>query len=178
MKAIKPPGKFRIFIFGESAALGDPEPAYGAGRYLEVLLRDRFPSADMEVVNVAFTAINSHVIAPIARDCAGQDGDVWIIYMGNNEMVGPFGAATVFGAQSPPVMVVKCLAAIQETRVGQLFASWARKSGRSGKASSWRGMEMFLENRVPPDSRKKAKVYQNFQQNLDDILEAGLAAEG
>ena len=45
MKAIKPPGKFRIFIFGESAALGDPEPAYGAGRYLEVLLRERFPSA-------------------------------------------------------------------------------------------------------------------------------------
>ena len=43
------------------------------------------------------TAINSHVILPIARECARRDGDLWIIYMGNNEMVGPFGAGTVFG---------------------------------------------------------------------------------
>jgi hypothetical protein len=32
MKAHKPAGAFRIFILGESAAMGDPEPAYGAGR--------------------------------------------------------------------------------------------------------------------------------------------------
>jgi len=30
--AKKPPGTFRIFLFGESAALGDPRPAYGVGR--------------------------------------------------------------------------------------------------------------------------------------------------
>ena len=28
----KPPGTCRIFVFGESAALGDPEPAYGFSR--------------------------------------------------------------------------------------------------------------------------------------------------
>ena len=39
----KPPGTYRIFILGESAAMGDPEPAYGAGRYLEALLRERYP---------------------------------------------------------------------------------------------------------------------------------------
>ena len=43
MKAEKPPGTCRIFLFGESAAMGDPRPAYGVGRYLEVLLRERFP---------------------------------------------------------------------------------------------------------------------------------------
>ncbi len=41
--ATKPPDTVRIFIFGESAAMGDPQPAYGAGRYMEVLLRQRFP---------------------------------------------------------------------------------------------------------------------------------------
>ena len=45
------------------------------------------------------TAINSHAILPIARECARRDGDLWIIYMGNNEMVGPFGAGTVFGSR-------------------------------------------------------------------------------
>ena len=120
MKAIKPPGTFRIFIFGESAAMGDPEPAFGPARFMEAQLRARFPDAKFEVVNVAFTAINSHVILLIARECARHDGDLWIIYMGNNEMVGPFGAATVFGRRAPPAPYVRFLTAIQATRIGQL----------------------------------------------------------
>ena len=98
MPAQKPVGTFRIFILGGSAALGDPEPAFGAGRYLQVLLRERYPSEKFEVINVAMTAINSHSVLPIARECARHQGDLWLVYMGNNEMVGPFGAVTVFGA--------------------------------------------------------------------------------
>jgi len=41
--------------------------------------------------------------------------------MGNNEMVGPFGAATVFGAKAPPLGFVRLNLAIQKTRVGQLL---------------------------------------------------------
>src|SRR5260221_11982544 len=63
-KPKKPLGTFRIFLFGESAALGDPRPAFGAGRYLQVLLRDRYPDRRFEVICVAMTAINSHVILP------------------------------------------------------------------------------------------------------------------
>ena len=37
----KAPGTTRIFVFGESAALGDPRPAFGAPRYLQALLRER-----------------------------------------------------------------------------------------------------------------------------------------
>ncbi len=174
MKAHKPPGTFRIFIFGESAAMGDPEPAYGAGRYLEALLRNKYPEIKFEVVNVAFTAINSHVILPIARECAAQDGDAWIVYMGNNEMVGPFGAATVFGRQAPPLAYARLALAIQQTRVGQLFSAWAQKiNGRAVQSPSWGGMQMFLNNRITPDDPRKQVVYQNFRGNLDDILKAG-----
>ena len=123
MPAQKPPGTYRIFILGESAAMGDPEPAFGAGRYLEALLHERFPRAKFEVINVAMTAINSHAILPIARDCARQAGDLWIVYMGNNEMVGPFGAATVFGTQAPPWPFVRLNLAIQQLRLGQLLAA-------------------------------------------------------
>ena len=58
----------RVFMFGESAAEGDPEPAFGMPRLLEVLLEGRFPGRDFEVINAAVTAINSHAILPIARD--------------------------------------------------------------------------------------------------------------
>jgi tetratricopeptide (TPR) repeat protein len=177
MPVHKAAGTYRIFIFGESAAMGDPEPAYGAGRYLEMLLRDRFPGVKFEIVNTAFTAINSHVIVPIAQECARRDGDLWIIYMGNNEMVGPFGAATVFGMRAPPLIYVRLALAIQQTRTGQFFTALARAiNHRGAKSTSWGGMQMFMQNQVSPDSPLKENVYRNFQKNLEDILQAGLGS--
>jgi len=174
MKAHKPAGTLRIFVFGESAAMGDPEPSFGPSRHLEALLRLRHPQSQFEIINVAYTAINSHVILPIARECAEHDGDLWIIYMGNNEMVGPFGAATVFGAQSPPRGYVRLSLALQRTRVGQLGRSLAARLQKSSAAPSWQGMQMFLNNQAPPDSPKRAAAYQNFAGNLDDIVATGL----
>ena len=35
----KPPGAVRIFVFGESAAFGDPQPRFGLPRLLDALLK-------------------------------------------------------------------------------------------------------------------------------------------
>jgi tetratricopeptide (TPR) repeat protein len=175
MAARKPADTCRIFILGESAAMGDPEPAYGTSRYLEALLSERYPKTHFEIVNLGITAINSHVILPIARDCARHDGDLWIIYMGNNEMVGPFGAATVFGAKAPPLEMIRLNLAIQKTRLGQLLINVGRKlKGGNANAPSWGGMEMFVGNQLPADDPRKEVVYQNFSRNLHDIVKAGL----
>jgi tetratricopeptide (TPR) repeat protein len=174
MRATKPPGALRVFILGESAALGDPRPQFGAGRCLEVLLRERFPGQDFEVVNTGVTAINSHVILPIARECARRQGDLWIVYMGNNEMVGPFGAATVFGRQAPALSVARLTVAIQRARLGQLLLHLVRRLNQPPTEAPWRGLEMFQENKVPPDDPRRQVVYRNFARNLQDILEAGL----
>jgi hypothetical protein len=174
IEPVKPQNTYRIFIFGESAAQGDPEPAFGAGRYLEELLKTRYPGVNFEVVNVAITAINSHVIVPIARECAHYQGDLWIIYMGNNEMIGPFGAATVFGAKAPPWPAVRLNLAIQKTRVGQLLMDLERKfKSRQNGPQVWGGLQMFLGNQLSPDDPRKTAVYGNFQRNLQDILRAG-----
>ncbi len=175
IEPVKPAGACRIFIFGESAAQGDPEPAFGAGRYLEALLRERYPGVNFEVVNVAITAINSHVILPIARECARYNGDLWIIYMGNNEMIGPFGAATVFGAKAPPWPVVRVGLALQTTRVGQLLMDLENRfKGSAGRPDTWGGLQMFQGNQLAPNDPRKEVVYKNFQRNLRDILRAGL----
>jgi tetratricopeptide (TPR) repeat protein len=176
MPARKPADTYRIFVLGESAARGEPEPPYAASRYLETLLNERFPNTHFEVINLGITAINSHVILPIARDCAHADGDLWIIYMGNNEMVGPFGAATVFGAKAPPLGFVRLNLAIQKTRVGQLLVDLGRKlKGRSSNAS-WGGMKMFLGNQLRADDPRKEVVYRNFERNLNDIVKVGLGS--
>ena len=174
-EAQKPADVRRIFVLGESAAMGDPQPAYSASRYLDVLLRERFPGEKFEIINLGITAINSHVIREIARDCAARGkGDLWIIYMGNNEMVGPFGAATVFGTRAPPLAAVRFNLAVQKTRIGQLFFSLMRRVRGGAKNTSWRGMEMFLENQIRPGDPRKETVYRNFEANLTEITQAGL----
>ncbi len=171
----KAPGTFRIFILGESAAMGDPAESFAPDRYLETLLREKYPERKFEIINTAVTAIDSHVILPIARECAAQEGDLWIIYMGNNEMVGPFGAATVFGRRAPRLPYARLAIALQELRLGQWFTDIGRRfTGGKPDGAAWGGMEMFLSNEIPPGSPMRETVYQNFQQNLNDIVRAGL----
>jgi tetratricopeptide (TPR) repeat protein len=172
MLADKPAGTYRIFLFGESAAYGDPEPAYGVGRFLEALLAIRYPESDFEVVCTAITAINSHVIVPLAREIRHHDGDLWIVYMGNNEMVGPFGAGTIFGTQAPSRAFVKTLLRIRSTRLGQVLTRMAESVRKQqGVPESWRGIEMFSQNKLGHDDQGRLQAYRNFRENLYDIVD-------
>ena len=174
---IKPAGTVRIFVFGESAAYGDPQPDFGLPRMLEALLSKRFPDWKFEIVNAAMTAINSHAILPIARDCAHHDGDIWVIYMGNNEVVGPFGAGTVFSPGAGNLTLIRAGLALKATRTGQLLGeslTWLHR--RQDTERGWGGMAMFLGNQVRGDDPRMRAVYANFKQNLEDILDAGRRA--
>jgi tetratricopeptide (TPR) repeat protein len=170
----KPRDTVRIFVFGESAAFGDPQPAFGLSRVLQATLSLRHPGMKFEVVNAAMTAINSHVIVPIARDCARAGGDIWVVYMGNNEVVGPFGAGTVFGPQAPPLPFIRASLALKATRLGQLIDA-AREQWQTAPAdkSEWGGMSMFLNQQVRADDPRMTNVYRNFERNLADIIRAG-----
>jgi len=176
--AQKPPDTFRILLFGESAAYGDPEPAYGAGRHLEVLLRERYPGTDFEVVCTAMTAINSHAILPIARECARLEGDLWIIYMGNNEMVGAYGAGTVFSSKAPQLGMVRAILALKTTRIGQLMDALIRGMQSDGSApDTWGGIDMFSKNQLRHDDPGRLTAYENFRGNLEDMLRIGQQAD-
>jgi len=164
---------FRIFLIGESAAQGDPDPTYGMGRYLQVLLRERYPGTDFEVVCVAMTAINSHAILQIARECAGLEGDLWLVYMGNNEVVGPYGAGTVFGAQAPPLWLIRASLALKRMKIGQAMEALLAHFKREPAQKSWGGMKMFMEHQVRFDDPARLRVYRSFERNLEDILRAG-----
>ena len=94
--ARKAKGTCRVFVLGGSAAAGTPDPAYGFPRLLSAMLQHRDPAARFEVVNAAMTAVNSHAARLIARDLAAAEGDLFVVYLGNNEVVGPYGPGTVF----------------------------------------------------------------------------------
>ncbi|HEY5909761.1 MAG TPA: tetratricopeptide repeat protein [Verrucomicrobiae bacterium] len=170
LAATKPAGSVRIFVFGESAAMGDPAPAFGFGRQLEVMLQARHPERTVEVINVAMTAINSHVMREIARDCAGLGGDCWIVYAGNNEVIGPYGAGTVFGRQAPPMMAVRLALTLKRTCLGQWIGGLRRQPNLPER---WEGMELFLNQHVSLGDPRLERVYQNFSANLEAVIDRG-----
>jgi tetratricopeptide (TPR) repeat protein len=175
--ADKSTNTFRIFVLGESAAAGEPDSSYGFARYLEVLLRDRYPGVDFESVCVAMTAIDSSTILPIARECARHQGDMWCVYMGNNEMVGPFGAETSYGLRAPSRAVIHTILAVKATRTGQLLDSLIRRFRNSSAPKQWGGMKMFLNGRIGYDDPARLRAYSNFKGNLDDILQSAQTAQ-
>ena len=171
---IKSSNTVRIIVFGESAALGDPQPRFGLTRMLQAMLELRYPDTCFEVVNAAIVAINSNVILPIARDCSRANADIWVIYMGNNEVVGPFGAGTVFGQQAPPLPLIRANLALKTTRIGQLIDALHSKIRKPPPdKSEWGGMEMFLNQQVRMNDPRMGKVYDHFSRNLADIIKTG-----
>lgn len=169
----KPSDTIRVFVFGESAAYGDPQPRFGLPRMLDAMLSARHPDKKFEVVNAAMTGINSHVIRPLARDCTEAHADVWVIYMGNNEVVGPFGAGTVFGNQAAPLPLIHALLALKSTRTGQLLDTFRQSAQKSAGTGEWEGLKMFVNYKLAETDPRVQADYRNFNQNLEDIIAAG-----
>ena len=162
--AEKPTGTFRIVVLGESAAMGDPEPAFGFSRYLEVMLSERYPSMKFEIVNTGSVAINSHVVLPIAKGLVRYRPDVFIIYSGNNEVVGPYGPGTALTSTGMSLPIIRSSIFYHSTRIGQLLT----KVGTPKK--DWGGMAMFLDKQVRANSPLMKYAYANFEQNLRDTI--------
>jgi len=122
----KAPGTYRIFVLGSSAAMGDPEPSFSFARILESMLRSAYPGTRFEVVNAAITAINSHIVRGIAEDCARLEPDLFIVYEGHNEVIGPFGPAGVFTSFLRHESLIRAVIWLKGTRTGQLISALGR----------------------------------------------------
>jgi tetratricopeptide (TPR) repeat protein len=171
VSAEKPFNSLRILVFGESAAMGDPEPAFGFSRVLRVLLEARYPGRRIEVVNTAYPAINSHVIREIARDGGRAQADFWVVYMGNNEVLGPYGLTTAFGARAPRWLTIRAGLLLRELRTGQLLGELAARLGPPANLRA--SQENLTKNPVERDDPGLARVYRHFEQNLTAIISAG-----
>lgn len=168
----KPEGSVRVVVLGESAAQGVPAPEFGFAPQLGAMLRARFPGKKVEVINTGIVAINSHVVLQIARQMAQFSPDLFVVYAGNNEVVGPYGPGCAYLSQMPPLPVIRMSVWVRATRTGQLLASLVGRLRGSGEASAWGGMAMFARDAVRGDDPRLEAVYANFAGNLNGIVEA------
>jgi len=166
----KPSDTYRVFVLGSSAAMGTPDPAFCFGRMLRVMLLDAYPGANFEVVVTAMAAVSSHAVLEIAKDCAKYEPDLFIVYLGNNEVIGPYGAGTVFAPLSRSLLLIRLSIALRATRLGQLVTNiveWLSPDSSSLKV--WQGMEMFVARQIRADDPRLKIVYQHYQNNLRSI---------
>ena len=167
----KPAGSFRVFVIGESAAMGVPEPGFALGPQLQAQLRAAYPGRKIDVFDFGITAIDSDVIRDIVQQAVDFQPDLFVVYMGNNEVVGPYGPSSAVATHMPPRWLARLSLWTRETRTGQLVQRLVRGlSARGRDFKDWRGMETFQGNDVAADDPRMKAVYANFAANLADIL--------
>jgi Tfp pilus assembly protein PilF/lysophospholipase L1-like esterase len=159
----------RVVVMGESAALGDPDPAYGLARMLQAMLEPMY-TGRVDVLNAGLTAINSHVMRRIARELPALQPDAVVIYAGHNEVVGPFGPSAV---QLPSTRAPQLTMTLRGTRLGQLASGWLTGPGRR---RGWTGMRQFLDRQVTEDDPRLAAVYAAWRTNLAETIRLARAA--
>lgn len=170
----KPKGTIRIFILGESAAMGTPDPSFGFARILEIMLRSAFPNERFEVINAAMRGINSHVIIPIARECAGLAPDLFVIYMGNNELNGLYGPKTPVTFLGRHPALIPAFHRVKQTRTTQLLRRVLKANPEAARTKRKPPTaEFFREHRTALDDPEREHVYRNFRRNLEQICGYG-----
>lgn len=173
LSASKAPGATRIFLLGESAAMGTPDPSFGFGRILEAMLRERFPERKFEVVNAAMRGVNSHIIRRIAQECAQREPDLFILYMGNNETIGLHAPEPRGFHVTKHLWLLRTIQAIKRTKIGQAVEALAARGPAADPAERPKQtMDYFRAHRLAADHPRRQAVYDNFKANLDDICEA------
>src|SRR4029077_12648344 len=124
-----------------------------------VMLRNYCPQTRFEVINTSMTAVNSNVILPIAHDCAEQSPDLFILYIGNNEVVGPYGAAGVLGPTVPRLELIRAAIRVQEKQTGEFIANLVNSRKGRNAPRSRNGMIMYSECQVRDGDPAMERVY-------------------
>ncbi len=175
---IPPPsqGIPRIAVIGESAAQGYPLQKIGLGSLLEGILEIQHPGQRFDFINACMTSVNSHVLEEVVTEVAALRPDVSVIYMGNNEVVGPYGPGTPFSSGLHTPWMIWLDKKLRATCTFQLVEHVYLFLAPAGRPRSWEGFDMFDELHVPADSSALAPVYAAFEQNLRSILDRLLSA--
>ncbi len=168
--AEKPGNVRRIFIVGESAAMGFPAESFAFGNLLRAMLSLQYPELKFEVLYAALTGVDSNALVVFAREIADYEPDLVVVYSGNNELIGPYGPLQPL---NQPWMI-GFDQWLRSMRIGQTVRGLAdRIAGRgTGPQSVWTGMAKLEKARIHPDDLRITACEQRFERNLAEIRTA------
>jgi tetratricopeptide (TPR) repeat protein len=177
-KIEKPANGFRVFVMGESSTAGYPYPANGAfSRVTKDALQDVLPDHEIEVINVATSAINSYTLVDQVREILEFQPDAILIYSGHNEYYGALGVGSSESLGAFPGFVrfylniqrLKTFMLLRDGMgrasrwIGGLFGS---ESDRSGTLME----QVVREQIIPLDSPLYHLGVRQFESNMRALL--------
>jgi tetratricopeptide (TPR) repeat protein len=172
------PGTLRVCLLGSSEIMGAPDPSFGVGRHLELMLQSRYPDHPVEVINMALEGGNSHVLREVARDLKLLRPDAVIVLTGNDEVTGPYGPASGLSRFPLGARIIRPMVLFSRTRLSQLcIAAINRLFPARADLNAWRGEEpITLKGRMDPQDPRLKTMFRLFRRNLLAILEEAAQA--
>ena len=165
----KPADTVRIFLVGESAAKGYPQPRNLAiSSFLRTMLSDALPAKKIEVIDLGTTAVASFPLVYQVRDALRFDPDLFIFYVGNNEFFGAYGVASINAAGSLPVWALRMMRAARGLALVQVLDSWLYKGADENRSLM---EQMIGRTFIPSDSSLREAATRNLDTNLGTMLD-------
>ncbi len=171
----KPKDTVRVFLVGESAAKGYPQPRNLAmSSFLQAMLSDAWPEKKVEVINLGTTAVASFPLVYQVHDALKFAPDLFVFYTGNNEFFGAYGTASINAAGSLPLWALRWMRAARGLASVQLMDSWLYKGADENKSLM---EEMIGQTVIPADSSLREAAARNLASNLGAMLDDVRAAD-
>jgi len=158
----------RVAVLGESAAYGFPDPAFGFGRMFQVILKRQYPERSIELINGAQNGVTSPILLEELPSVLAMKPDLLILYIGNNEFIGPFGASNASNAGDESTLWIRA----------QILASRLRLVQREiylGRQATPAATTATIGRPLANQDLAVGRTYDRYEANLRAMLE--LAAD-
>jgi lysophospholipase L1-like esterase len=165
----KPTNTFRIFIVGESAAKGYPQPRnLASSAFLQAMLQDAWPERHVEVINLGTVAVASYPVLGIMTEALKFNPDLIIIETGHNEFYGAYGVASTSRAGSQPWMLATTRF-LHSLAIVQGLEKLLRPKRLDTQHTL---MELMAgQNYIAPDDWRRAAAANNLHHNVAIMIE-------
>lgn len=162
----------RIFVLGESAALGFPYPNnISFQKMIKYELQKRNPDKDIEVVNLSLTAINSHTFYDFGKELITYQPDAILIYGGHNEYYGALGVASTNNFLISNSSVSRLFIQLRRSRLTQLLENIASSINKNTTVANDNLMKYVVgEQLIEYESKSFEKGINQFRSNMKDLL--------
>lgn len=171
-KKKKDANTIRMFVLGESAALGFPYPNnISFQRMLKYELQKNNPSKNIEIINLSLTAINSYTFYDFGKELAKYEPDAILIYGGHNEYYGALGVGSTNTFGNNPT-TVRMIIRLRQTRLVQLLEQITHSfRSRSIDKESDNLMKYVVKNQlIKYQSPLFYKGIDQFRRNMEDLM--------
>lgn len=164
----KPPGTVRVFIVGESAAKGYPQPRnLSLAAFLQAMLADLWPDRRVEVISLGTTAVASFPLVYLVRDAVRFEPDMVVFYVGNNEFFGAYGVASINASGTTPTWALPLVRQARGLAIVQALQGLVHR-----KADESRTLmeQMIGQTVIPADSPLREAAARNLETHLTHML--------